>query len=190
MTTVIKQQIKELEQEIFRKKRALAELRKKDEQKHITNYELREADGKKVQLNKLFGDHKTLFVVQNMGKGCNYCTLWADEINGILHHMESVAPVVLASPDEPSVMAEFAKSRNWKFHLISTAGSEFKQSLDFEPKPGSPQPGVSILKMKDDGTIYQYSKANFGPGDDFCGMWSFLDLLPEEEADWHPKKKY
>lgn len=83
-----------------------------------------------------------------MGKSCNYCMLWADEINGILHHLESVAPVVLASSDEPDVMAEFADQRKWRFKLVSTAQSKFKQALGFETSDGAPQPGVSILKKK------------------------------------------
>ncbi|SEP65883.1 hypothetical protein SAMN05216232_0498 [Virgibacillus subterraneus] len=87
MIRVIKQQIKELEQEIFRKKRALAELRKKDEQKYITDDELREADGRKVKLNKLFGDHKhyssfkiwvKAVIIAHCGlmKSMEYSTIW------------------------------------------------------------------------------------------------------------------
>ncbi|TFB19515.1 DUF899 domain-containing protein [Filobacillus milosensis] len=186
----VMERIHELELDLIAKKKELAELRKQVDPIVIENYELLDGNGKKVKVDELFQGYDTLIVIQNMGKSCNYCTLWADEINGILHHLESIAPVVFASSDEPKVVSEFADSRNWKFDLISTHGSEFKQALGFETKPGSPQPGVSILKKKGDGTIYQYSSSPFGPGDDFCGMWGFVDLLPESQQDWAPKKQY
>ena len=31
---------------------------------------------------------------------------------------------------------------------------------------------------------------DMGPGDDFCAVWHFLDLLPEGSAGWSPKFKY
>ncbi|WP_404450547.1 DUF899 family protein [Virgibacillus necropolis] len=179
-----------LEQEISKKKEELAVLRRDEEKLVITDYELRDKNGKKIALSELFRDSDTLFVIQNMGSSCSYCTLWAYEINGILHHLESIAPVILASSDEPETMRDFAEGRNWNFNLVSTAGAEFKKTLGFEPKQASPHPGVSILKKKDDGTIFQYTKASFGPGDDFCGMWSFVRMLPEEQTNWHPKKNY
>ncbi|MFD2638735.1 DUF899 family protein [Piscibacillus salipiscarius] len=186
----LEQRINSLHEELAAKKKELFELMKQEGKVVIDNYELLDREGNKVTVDKLFGDADTLYVIQNMGKSCNYCMLWADEINGILHHLESVAPVVLASSDEPDVMAEFADQRKWRFKLVSTAQSKFKQALGFETSDGAPQPGVSILKKDEDGQIYQYSSAPFGPGDSFCGMWSFIDLLPEEESQWAPKKAY
>ncbi|HEY1431622.1 MAG TPA: hypothetical protein VGF39_08355 [Stellaceae bacterium] len=38
--------------------------------------------------------------------------------------------------------------------------------------------------------IYRVSDTGFGPGDDFCAIWSFFDLLPEGADDWQPQYKY
>ena len=40
-------------------------------------------DGEK-RLSDLFGDADDLILIHNMGKGCPYCTLWADGFNGVL----------------------------------------------------------------------------------------------------------
>ena len=36
-----------------------------------------------------------------MGRGCSYCTLWADGFNGLRHHFEDRAAFVVVSPDTP-----------------------------------------------------------------------------------------
>jgi len=30
----------------------------------------------------------------------------------------------------------------------------------------------------------------FSPGDDFCSLWHFFDLLPEGTGDWQPQYRY
>jgi len=48
-----------------------------------------------------------------------------------------------------------------------------------------------VVLIKDpDGKIYRYSKTYYGPGDNFCSMWDFNDLLPEQEKIWEPKYQY
>jgi len=48
---------------------------------------------------------------------------------------------------------------------------------------------VSVFK-KQGGKIVRVADTSFGPGDDFCSIWHFFDLLPEGAADWQPKYKY
>jgi hypothetical protein len=33
-------------------------------------------------------------------------------------------------------------------------------------------------------------RAEFGPGDDFCAVWHFFDLLPEGVDGWEPRFAY
>ena len=84
----------------------------------------------KVQLSELFGTHKDLFVVHNMGASCSYCTLWADGYNGLVPHIESRAAFVVVSPDKPAAQAAFAKKRGWGFRLVSDPDSGFAKAMD------------------------------------------------------------
>jgi hypothetical protein len=44
-----------------------------------------------------------------------------------------------------------------------------------------PAPERGIVRMSD---------ASFSPGDDFCSVWHFFDLIPEGAAGWQPKYNY
>ena len=50
-------------------------------------------------------------------------------------------------------------------------------------------PGVSVFR-KQAGGIVRVSDTRFGPGDDFCTTYHFLDLIPEGEDGWRPKFSY
>ena len=43
-------------------------------------------------------------------------------------------------------------------------------------------PGVSVFEKSADGTIRRVAKDFFGPGDFYCNIWHFLDLLPGENV--------
>ena len=188
--TEIEQEIAVAEEKLMADKKALHELRKKLPKVKINDYTFRNKEGKEIKLSEMFGDKKELMLVHNMGKSCAYCTLWADEINGIYHHLENRTPFVLISPNDTTVMKEFADSRGWKFRIYSSAGNTFKKDVGFENEKGSVLPGVSIFTKDEAGNMYHVNKAGFGPGDDFCGLWSFLDLLPEGQNMWRPKFGY
>jgi len=46
---------------------------------------------------------------------------------------------------------------------------------------GVPAPERAHLRVSD---------APFSPGDDFCNVWHFFDLMPEGPGAWQPKHKY
>jgi predicted dithiol-disulfide oxidoreductase (DUF899 family) len=50
-------------------------------------------------------------------------------------------------------------------------------------------PGMSVFK-RDSGKIVRVSDVMWSPGDDFCTLWHFFDLLPEGSAGWRPKLSY
>ena len=66
-----------------------------------------------------------------MGNKYPYCTLWADEYNGIVHHLEKRGPFFVVSLDSVEVQKEFAKYREWKFKMLSTQNMEFYKELGF-----------------------------------------------------------
>ena len=143
----------------------------------VTDYELMGAKGR-VKLSELFGERDHLILVHNMGFACPYCTMWADGFNGLLPHIQEQAAFALASPDPVEQQQDGAAKRGWKFRMVSTEGSTFSRDMEFEDD-GSPVPGVSTFLKAPDGTIRRHAAAAFGPGDKFCALWSFLDLLPK-----------
>ena len=167
----------------------LAAIRSQPRQE-VKDYELTNTDGSKVRLSELFGDKDELMVVHNMGKGCVYCTLWADGFNGVHQHLSDRAAFVLSSPDDHETQRAFAESRGWKFRTVSIKDTTFAKDLGFEPKPKSYQPGFSTFIKDADGKMYRTAKDMFGPGDHYCATWHLLDLLPNGQNGWEPKYKY
>lgn len=182
--------IEEKEKELVRVKKELASLRKELPAFTVKDYILTNTEGTKVTLGDLFEDKNELIVIHNMGMSCPYCTLWADGFNGFTNHIENKASLVLTSPDDYKELEQFSKSRGWNFKCVSTDGTTFKEDLGFKDDQGHVFPGVSVFLKQDDGTIQHYTKAAFGPGDDYCSIWSLFELLPGGSENWHPKKKY
>jgi predicted dithiol-disulfide oxidoreductase (DUF899 family) len=174
-------------------RRQIGDLRKKMreaqatiEPEEVTDYELKTPAGM-VRLSSLFGDKDTLFVVHNMGTSCAYCTMWADGFNGVFDHLRARAAFVVSSPNPPAQQQQFAKSRGWKFPMVSSEGTSFPKDMGYWGD--GPRPGVSVFKRKD-GKIYRVADSSFGPGDDFCSVWNFFELIPEGSAGWQPKFRY
>ncbi|MUK89818.1 DUF899 domain-containing protein [Ornithinibacillus sp. L9] len=180
-------QMKELEQEILAKKQKLTELRRSIPYQKVENYQFIISMNKKVSLLDLFGDKNELIVIQNMGKSCSYCTMWADGFNGVYHHIIKKAAFVVASPDKPEVQDAFAAERRWQFPMISTIDTTFKEDFGFK-RNNNYHPGVSTFTKDANGEIYHVANAPFGPGDDFCAIWHLFDLLPTGSSNFHPKR--
>jgi len=189
-TETTEQQIQALEKRIMESKKQLASLRQKLPPQTITeNYTFQSKGGETVTLAQLFGDKQELILVYNMGRSCSYCTLWADGLNGLTNHLNSRAAFVVVSPDLPEEQTEFATARNWQFALFSHQGSDFVSDMGF--KAGEYYlPGVSIFLKDEKGVVYHHTKAHFGPDDNYCIMWDFLNLLPSGLNKWVPKLNY
>jgi predicted dithiol-disulfide oxidoreductase (DUF899 family) len=162
----------------------------------VADYEFAGPNGP-VKLSELFGDKTDLFVIHNMGTGCAYCTMWADGFNGVYDHLANRAAFVVCTPNTPQVQAQFARSRGWRFPMVNHGDGAFTRDMGYYrpgadaggDRLGSWYPGVSVFK-KTAGGIVRVSDAELGPGDDFCSVWHFLDLLPEGPAGWQPKFRY
>ncbi|MDP3738793.1 MAG: DUF899 family protein [Hyphomonadaceae bacterium] len=145
--------------------------------------------GGAVTLKSLFGGKRDLFVVHNMGAGCNSCSMWADGLNGFYPHIADRAVLVVASPDPPAVQAEFAASRGWRFPMVSTMGTSFSADMGFATASGGPMPGVSAFQMTGE-QVARVSASPFDDFDEFCLAWRLFDLLPEGADGWRPKRTY
>jgi len=164
----------------------LRDLRKQMPVEDVQDYALARADGSIVMLSELFGEHDDLLVVHNMGRGCAYCTLWADGFVGLLPHLERRAAFAVSTPDAPEVQREFAASRGWPFAMVSTRGSTFTQDMGYWKEGEGYWPGVSAFRRLADGRIQRVGRDFFGPGDQYCGAWHLFDLLADGANGWQP----
>ena len=177
------EQLKTAREKLLAVRRALPPLTVRD-------YQLATVDGKPVMLSDLFAGKDELMVIHNMGRGCAYCTLWADGFNGVWQHLNNRAPFVVVTPDAPEKVKEFSTGRGWKFPIYSSHATSFFKDLGFTDEKGSPWPGVSTFVRAKDGTITRTCFDYFGPGDPYCSVWHLLDLMPKGVNDWEPKYNY
>ena len=108
----IQDQIESLEKELAEMKTKLTELRRDNPPKKIENFIFFGHDDHELTLSDLFGNRDELILIFNMGKGCPYCTLWADGYNGLVPHLENRAAFVVASPDSPEIQKEYSVIQN------------------------------------------------------------------------------
>jgi predicted dithiol-disulfide oxidoreductase (DUF899 family) len=174
-------------EQISELQKRLVALRREAQPQPIEDYQVQTHDGI-VSLSSLFGDRSDMLLIHNMGTGCAYCTLWADEINGVLPHLLNRTAVIFSTPNTVEVQKKFASSRGWNFTMISGA-AKMTTDLGFMPE-GDWWPGVSALQRRKDGSIVHVGKDWFGPGDAYCSVWHFLDLLADGANGWEPEFSY
>jgi predicted dithiol-disulfide oxidoreductase (DUF899 family) len=183
-------EIIEIQKKIAVLREELTQVRRAAPPEPVRDYAFASPNGDPVTLSSLFGDHRDLLVVHNMGKSCPYCTLWADGFIGFADHLANRSGFALSTPDEPAVLKAFSESRHWNFPVVSHAGTGFAQEMGFEPNPGKFWPGVSAFHKQDDGSIVRTASDHFGPGDDYCALWHLFDLFNDGPNGWEPKYTY
>ena len=186
---LINDKIANLEKEIMENQKSLVKLKRQIPLQKIEDYAFKDINGTVVKLSELFGDKEDLIVIHNMGSSCPYCTMWADGFNGVLKHLENRASFVIVSPDSTNVQKAFSKKREWKIRIYSAKDSMFIQDMGFVDK-GAYLPGVSTFYKSKDGKIFRVAKSIFGPGDPFCAVWHFFDLLYKGANEWEPGFEY
>jgi predicted dithiol-disulfide oxidoreductase (DUF899 family) len=180
-------EIAALEKEIYELGKKLAQLRKDAPPVEVPDFTFRTLTGP-VKLSALFAGKDVLFAIHNMGQACRYCTLWADGLNAFLPHLEDRFSVVLLSKDTPEVQQRFGHSRGWRFRMASHAGSTY--AADQTVTPGTPDmPGI-VCFIREGDKILRKNAAEFGPGDEFCGIWPILSLAGYGEDNWTPQYSY
>lgn len=177
--------IQSLEDQLVVLRRDLRKYRLQRSQRELPNYFFRSIDDVSVSLLDLFGDKDELILIQNMGSSCNYCSLWADELNGMQAQLQTHAALAVISGDEWKKMADFRSENGWQFPMYSSAGTTFKMDTGFELKDQSLMPGVMVLRKMDE-KIFWTNTAYFGPGDDYSSIWNYFDLLEKGSKGWQP----
>ncbi len=183
--------INEITKQIEALKKEQCELQAASAGGAVDNYFFEGAAGA-VSLSDLFGDHSDLVLVHNMGHTCPYCSLWADGFSGQLHHILQRSAFAMISPDEVEVQKAFASKRGWKFTMAQDKEQRFSKDMGYlRPYDGSDEnsfwPGVTSFHKSPDGKLFKINQAIFGPGDDFCPVWPFLNLLKGGAGSWEPR---
>ena len=189
----LREQITALEKEVYDKKKMLARLREELPAQPVSDYVFKDWAAKAVKLSDLFGERDELLIAFNMGKSCSYCTLWADGYNGLAAHLDNRAGFAVVSPDTPEVQRAFAEGRGWRFKMVSHSENDFGRDMGYVvDKNGETYylPGVMSFSKDSEGNIFRHANAAFGPGDNYCVMWDFMDLLPKGANKWAPKYAY
>lgn len=166
----------------------MRELQAEIEPQPVEDYVFAGADGER-RLSQLFADKADLIVIHNMGASCPYCTMWADGFNGVYAHLADRAAFVVISPDPVASQQAFARKRGWRFPLLSHRDTSFAADMGYRSGDGGYTPGVSAFQKRA-GRLVRVNDLGMGPGDDFCSVWHFYDLLPEGSAGWRPRFSY
>ncbi len=179
-------QIKTIQREIMDAKQRLRDAIASFVPEPVKDWELHGLNGCVVNLSRLFGGKSELLLVHNMGRSCNYCSLWGDAMRGVAPHLMQRCGFVLCSNDPPEVIRAFRETRGWDFPCVSGHETGFAQAMGYADDEGKPYPGVSAFHMNNDGSIVRTGHMPFGPGDDFCAVWPMLDLIKDGKGDWEP----
>ena len=182
--------VAKLEQKMQKDKKTLSAARRKVSPTPVSDYKFATWEGASVTLSQLFGKRDELIVIHNMGKRCPYCTMWADGFNGLWRHLHDRARFVVISPDPVSVQKRFGAGRGWTFPMHSAHKTSFFRDMGFASEKGDPWPGVSVFTRNAQGKMFRTGHSYFGPGDNFCVSWDFIDMLPKGQNGWEPQYSY
>ena len=154
----------------------------------VSDYAFATTEGA-VKLSDLFARKRDLIIMHSMGLSCANCTMVCDGFNGVYPHICDSASFVVSGPDAPEKQAAFARTRGWRFPLISHAGTTFAHDMGFVDERGRFLPGISAFR-KEGGKLMRVSANSFHAETEFCAIWSLLGLLPEGASGWRPKFAY
>ena len=181
--------IRKIEEEIAEKKEELARLINNEKGKTIFNYTFQDKNGDDILLSELFRNKDELIIVFYMGIHCKYCTLWGDNYNGIANPLNDRAVFIVISNETPEEQQKIKRDRKWVFDMYSRKNNSFAEDLGFTGENETPLPGVASFSKKD-GEIFLHHRSYFGPGDNYCNMWDFVNILPKGINNWNPKYNY
>lgn len=157
----------------------------------------------KESLAGLFGGKSQLIVYHFMlgpgwEEGCPSCSFIADHIDGSVAHLAARDVRLAVVSRAPLAQIEaFKKRMGWRFHWVSSHGSDFnydyqvsatKEELakgevyyNYSPQrfPGEERPGASVFYKDAEGKIF-HTYSSYARGlDILIGAYNWLDLTPK-----------
>jgi predicted dithiol-disulfide oxidoreductase (DUF899 family) len=156
----------------------------------------------KESLVDLFDGHSQLIVYHFMfgpgwSAGCPSCSYISDHFDGLAVHLANRDVTLAVVSRAPfSEIEAFKKRMGWRFHWVSSFGSDFNYDyhVSFAPEerakgkveynyeltefPSEEGPGLSVFSKNGDGIFHSYSSYARGL-DILVGAYNFLDLVPK-----------
>jgi predicted dithiol-disulfide oxidoreductase (DUF899 family) len=161
-----------------------------------------ESQAGQVTLSDLFAGKSQLIVYHfmfdmNDEEGCEHCSFWADNFNGIDAHLRQRDVSLVAVSRAPlSKLEAFRRRMGWTFTWVSSLPSDFNfdYQASFTPEsrergdayynytlgdPGMPnREGISVFYKNEGGDIF-HTYSTYARGIDIVnGAYHFLDLVP------------
>jgi predicted dithiol-disulfide oxidoreductase (DUF899 family) len=151
----------------------------------------------------LFDNRSQLIIYHFMfgpgwSEGCPSCSYLGDHFDGMtihLAHRDVTFAVVSRAPF--AQIAAYKKRMGWKFHWVSSFGTDFNNdyhvsqseaekasgkadyNYTIAPFPSEERPGASVFFKEPNGEIY-HTYSTYGRGlDILVGTYNFLDLAPK-----------
>jgi predicted dithiol-disulfide oxidoreductase (DUF899 family) len=156
-----------------------------------------------LTLSDLFAGKSQLIVYHfmfdmNDEEGCEHCSFWADNFNGIdVHLRQRDVSFVAVSRAPLSKLEAFQRRMGWTFTWVSSLPSDFNfdYQASFTPEsrergdayynytlgdPGMPnREGISVFYQDEKGDIF-HTYSTYARGIDMVnGAYQFLDLVPK-----------
>ena len=179
MPIMTNDKIQSVSKQIAEGKKELTELKTALEPKKIDDYKFINQENNTTNLSEMFGKHKYLVVIHNMGEACSFCTMWANGFEGIYKHFDDKAGFVMVNHDSIEKQNKFAKKQGWTYPIYNASENSFNKDLGFIANNCGLWPGVSTFRKNSDNSIDLLAQEEFGPGDEFCSVWHIYDLFPE-----------
>lgn len=171
------------------------------------SYVFEDANGKRLRLVDLFGEHHTLVTYFWMfgpqrEQPCPMCTNWLGSVDGNARDIEQRAALRILGRSPVSRQLDFARSRGWSnLQFVQTVGDEYANDLSLLDEKGAESPALAVFRREGDVVrLYWASEMNEDMADpgqdprdypDIASLWAVLDLTPEGRAkDWYPKLSY
>lgn len=158
--------------------------------------------GGKESLGDLFDGRGQLLIYHFMlgpgwSEGCKSCSYLADHFDGTLIHLaHRDVTLAVVSHAPMAEIAAFKRRMGWRFHWVSSFGSDFnydyhvsfnagekskgKVEYNYEMMefPSDEAPGLSAFAKNSTGIYHTYSTYARG-NDQLVGTYNFLDLAPK-----------
>jgi predicted dithiol-disulfide oxidoreductase (DUF899 family) len=166
------------------------------------NYVFDGPNGKET-LADLFGDRSQLIIYHFMlgpdwVEGCPSCSFVSDHIDGSVPHLAARDIRLAVVSRAPLAQIEaFKKRMGWRFHWVSSFGSDFnydyqvsatKEELaqgevyynySMQKFPGEERPGTSVFYKDESGNIFHTYSSYARGGDLQIGAYNWMDLAPK-----------
>jgi predicted dithiol-disulfide oxidoreductase (DUF899 family) len=197
------------EKEFTRMRDALSQARRDLPWVRVTKSYCFDGPGGKQTLSELFDGRSQLIVYHFMfgpdwESGCKSCSIWADNFNGIVPHLNQRDVTFVAISRAPlAKLSAFAANLGWSFKWLSSFGSDFNFdfNVSFTPEAvamGSAiynyaankmnmeeLPGISVFFKNPDGEVFHTYSCYARGLDILNSAYHYLDLVPKgrDEAD-------